>query len=102
MSFLSRLKLSLRKSGMKSRVQTMQLMNMARITKLKSGTTSKCFGTQRKRTRLATVSVMIFAVLIRANFRALFSCLSRAKRMAVTESIARIPPIYIMQDSYPS
>jgi len=48
--------------------------------------------------RLAVVSVIIFIVLNIANLRALFSCLSLAKRMAVTESRARIPPIYIMHD----
>ena len=59
---------------------------------------STFFGNHRKRKRLAAVSVMIFTVLNMANFIALFSWRSLAKRMAVTASRARIPPIYIMQD----
>ena len=39
-SFGSSRKLSFRKSGMNSRVQTTQLMKMAYITKLKSGVTA--------------------------------------------------------------
>ena len=61
------------------------------------GADETCFGNHRKSTRLAAVSVMIFTVLIMANFRALFSWRSFANNMAVMESRVNIPPIYFMQ-----
>ena len=51
----------------------------------------------KKRRKLAPVSVRILAVLSRANFRALCSCLNLANRIAVMESEARIPPTYMIQ-----
>ena len=66
------------------------------------GAEETCLGNHRKRTRFAAVSVMIFMVLKTANFKALLSCRSFAKRIAVTASRARIPPIYIMHASYPA
>ena len=63
---------------------------------------STCLGNHRKSTRLAAVSVMIFAVLMMANFKALLSCLSFANMIAVMESSARMPPMYLIHAPYPS
>ena len=59
-------------------------------------------GNQKNSNKLAPVSVRIFMVFITANFRALCSCLSLAKSIAVTLSRKRIPPTYITTASYPA
>ena len=85
---------------MKCRSQTSDELNA--VMSPPGAADAQYFGNHRNSTRLAVVSVMIFMVLKIANFRALLSCLNFAKRIAVTESRARIPPMYIMHDWYPS
>ena len=52
-----------------------------------------CEGYQKKRIMFAAVSVRIFTVLKMAKRKALCSCLSLAKSMAVVQSSARMPPM---------
>ena len=73
-------------SGTKSARHSTQLMKMAMIGYVKSGWA----GYTRKRIRLAPVSVSILMVLKMANFMALCSCRSLAKRMAVMLSQKRM------------
>ena len=90
--------------------QTIQLTRIAKMTYVKSGVGDTnlpmnwftCDGYQKNRTILAAVSVRIFTVLIIAKRNALCSCLSFANSIAVVQSNARIPPIYIIQFSKPA
>ena len=67
-----------------------------------SGLETRYAGTAKNRRRLNPSSQSIFMVLRIANLKAFCMNLSLAKRIAVIESRARIPPVYTIIFPYPS